>query len=371
MKTYPVESQIDEWDIEIAHELGSYELFDVGGSYINCKRVWYFHFGTIPSSKSIDYIKSREALNWLEMKFADEIIHKHYREDYCNRKRKMQYRNVILILKSGILVDLEGDSIAVLFEQKMEVQAQNLVGELKRFKEKRKRKTTDISLVFPDTGGLSLVDCKIKKPKLEVNKHYNDDLTVLHQTILKRVRKKDSNGLVLFHGIPGTGKSTYIRYLIHCQNKKVIFLPPKLAANLDSPELTKMLIKNANSIIVIEDAEDLLVSRDTNHNSGISMLLNLTDGLLGESLGIQVICTFNTHVSNIDKALLRKGRLIALYEFKALAAEKANALLEEMGIENHLPAKAMSLAELYHLKEEQFRFNSARQNKIGFMAPVA
>lgn len=67
--------------------------------------------------------------------------------------------------------------------------------------------------------------------------------------------------------------------------------------------------------IVIEDAEDLLVSRDTNHNSGISMLLNLTDGLLGQSLGIQVICTFNTHVSNIDRALLRKGRLIALYEF--------------------------------------------------------
>jgi hypothetical protein len=54
--------------------------------------------------------------------------------------------------------------------------------------------------------------------------------------------------------------------------------------------------------------------------------------LLGESLGIQIIATFNTHISNIDKALLRKGRLIGLYEFKPLSMDKSKVLLEENGI---------------------------------------
>ena len=64
-------------------------------------------------------------------------------------------------------------------------------------------------------------------------------------------------------------------------------------------------------------------------NSNLAMILNITDGILGESLGIQIIATFNTDVQNIDPALKRKGRLKSAYEFKALSPEKANVLLGE------------------------------------------
>jgi ATP-dependent 26S proteasome regulatory subunit len=84
---------------------------------------------------------------------------------------------------------------------------------------------------------------------------------------------------------------------------------------------------NRNSVLVIEDAEELISSREEVRNSNLSMLLNLTDGLLGESVGIQIIVTFNTDVNNIDKALLRKGRLSIIYEFKLLALDRRNALL--------------------------------------------
>jgi hypothetical protein len=107
-------------------------------------------------------------------------------------------------------------------------------------------------------------------------------------------------------------------------------MPPGLAGNLDTPNIVSLLMENANTVFVIEDAEELILSREKSKNSSISMLLNLTDGLLGESLGIQIIATFNTHVSNIGKALLRKGRLIALYEFNVLAAEKSMALLKKL-----------------------------------------
>ena len=53
-----------------------------------------------------------------------------------------------------------------------------------------------------------------------------------------------------------------------------------------------------------EDAEDILKSREQGNLGGISFLLNLTHGILGEGLGIQVICTFNCHLSKVDQAAL-------------------------------------------------------------------
>ena len=87
--------------------------------------------------------------------------------------------------------------------------------------------------------------------------------------------------------------------------------------------MIKTLVQMEDSILVVEDAEELISIRDGNRSSNISWLLNLTDGLLGEALKIKVICTFNTPLKNIDEALLRKGRLIARYEFKELNIEKS------------------------------------------------
>jgi len=55
-------------------------------------------------------------------------------------------------------------------------------------------------------------------------------------------------------------------------------------------------------------------------------LLNISDGLLYDCLNIQIICSFNIDIIKVDSALLRKGRLIAKYEFKELEVAKAQAL---------------------------------------------
>jgi len=206
----------------------------------------------------------------------------------------------------------------------------------------------------------------LKKPKLNIKTHYNDSLQVVHKSLLKNLRSWDKGGLILLHGKPGTGKSTYIRYLISIITKQVIFLSPKLAGSLDSPGLIQLLLENRNAVFVIEDAEQLLVSRDTAANSSISILLNLTDGLLSEGLGIQVIATFNTHISNIDKALLRKGRLLAMYDFQDLEIEKAKLLIHKLTGDNKVITKPMALSEIYHIKQSSFEFKKER-TPIGFL----
>ena len=150
-----------------------------------------------------------------------------------------------------------------------------------------------------------------------------------------------------------------------CQDEEVIFLSPKMAANLDNMAFTEFLLDNPNIILVIEDAEELIVSRNNHGNSHLSFLLNLTDGLIADSLGIQIIATFNTDVKNIDKALLRKGRLTAIYEFKELTAKKANELSKHLGLEYFDALQPMSLADIFNYKEANFSIGTEKV-KIGF-----
>ncbi len=169
---------------------------------------------------------------------------------------------------------------------------------------------------------------------------------------------------MLLHGKPGTGKASYMRYLLASLKKKVIFLPPNLAAAITSPELIAILIENPNSIFVIEDAENIVMDREREGHSPVSALLNIADGLLADCLNIQLICSFNTDISRVDKALMRKGRLIAKYEFKELATEKAHALSNKLGFKNEIYAP-MNLTAIYNQEEKDY-VETKQANTIGF-----
>lgn len=145
-------------------------------------------------------------------------------------------------------------------------------------------------------------------------------------------------------------------------------MPPGLAGNLDAPSMSRLLLANINSVFVIEDAEDLLLSRDKVQNNAISTLLNLTDGLLGETLGIQVIATFNTALQHIDKALLRKGRLTALYEFKPLSICRSQALVNELGHTGYTVTQPMTLADIFNLDKDAYQLKAGERPQIGFLA---
>jgi hypothetical protein len=92
--------------------------------------------------------------------------------------------------------------------------------------------------------------------------------------------------------------------------------------------------------------------------------LNISDGLLADCLNVQIICSFNTDISKIDSALMRKGRLIAQYEFKELAVQKAQQLSNKLGF-NTLIKEPMTLTAIYNQHETTFE-QKGKQASIGF-----
>jgi hypothetical protein len=69
-----------------------------------------------------------------------------------------------------------------------------------------------------------------------------------------------------------------------------------MAGNITNPGLISILIENPNSIFVIEDAEKIVIDRETDGNSPVAAILNISDGLLADCLNIQIIYSFNTNI---------------------------------------------------------------------------
>ncbi len=195
---------------------------------------------------------------------------------------------------------------------------------------------------------------EIKRTKLNLDIYYEDDFKEVDEVISRRLNKKQDKGIVLLHGLPGTGKTTYLRYLIGKIKKRVLFISPGAAANIMDPDFIELLISNPDCVLVIEDAENILTDRKISENASVSNLLNISDGLLADFLNVQIICTFNNSLTLIDSALLRKGRLIAKYEFGKLGINKSQKLSAHFGFDT-LINQPMTIAEIanQHEKDQQ------------------
>jgi len=199
--------------------------------------------------------------------------------------------------------------------------------------------------------------CKFNDWKSDIKGNYNDDVPYEK---MNEIIRSDGAGLMMFYGIPGTGKTSIVKSLINDnRDTHFIFVDTSVCESISDGLFLEFLQDNKNSVIVFEDCEKLLSNRDEMQNESLGTILNLTDGIIAESMKIKFICTFNCNIEKVDPALLRKGRLSLKYEFKELSLEKTKAIYPEA-------EKPMTLADAHnaYIKND---FSEKKSNKIGFI----
>lgn len=334
--------------------------------YLNEFSLFIAHFNTIPNFINEINIDCVKANKWFKEAYKSEITDCHYCKRHFGKNKTAELDDIFYILYDDLIVDFDTNNSYVRFLfRKTEIEKVDaIIRAIKKYRVRKEKSKPMISLLVNTNTGIETRYLQISKPKLNIDDNYNDDFKEVHQTILKRLSKNNDKGLVLLHGKPGTGKTSYIRYLISSLKKNVIFLPPNMAMAITNPDLISILIENQNSIFVIEDAENIVVDRENDGHSPVSALLNISDGLLSDCLNIQIICSFNTDISKVDGALMRKGRLIAKYEFNELEVEKAQSLSNKLGFNSKFNAP-MALTAIYNQEEITFE-QVKKHNTIGF-----
>jgi hypothetical protein len=212
-----------------------------------------------------------------------------------------------------------------------------------------------VFIITPSQGGLTLNYHKIDTSSYRediIENNYNDDFKPAYDKLMEFL-STDGPGLVLFSGAPGTGKTSIINHLASKAedvDKRFVLLPSAFINILIDPQFTEFAIDEMkNSVLCIEDAEDILRSRVSTHNTAVTNILNMTDGLLGKIANLKIICTLN-HEEDIDRALLRRGRLKLKYEFKPLTAEKATKLAKKLGKDVEFKEEVL-LSDIYNYGE--------------------
>lgn len=349
----------------------NYMIYDTTyGHEIPAEQFFVIKFDKLPSKygdSKIFYantiIKELESIGFVE---ECKVHNKSRREDTYTQSLFVCEEKQLMVKVNCNVDNIKNDLIQVefLYDIKNSNEELKKIIEIIKVHEKKKRKA-NIKLIKSDMGHLDTEDYDLLIPPIELELNYGKNFLKVHNVILKKLNENNGKGIILLHGDPGTGKTSYIKYLTSLiKEKDILFIPPSMAEMLSEPSIIPFLMEHKNSILIIEDAERVIGDRENNGSSaGVSNILNLTDGILGDCLSIQIVATFNMRREKIDQALLRKGRLIAEYKFEKLSLEETEKLLKSLN-KDHYVSEGMCLADIYNIDVEVFKTN--KTTKIGF-----
>jgi Domain of unknown function (DUF5925)/ATPase family associated with various cellular activities (AAA) len=165
----------------------------------------------------------------------------------------------------------------------------------------------------------------------------------------------DRGRLILWRGQPGTGKSHALRALVRswapwCSAHFI--LDPEELFGRGGAYMLDVLTWDGDAedrwrLVILEDAGELIAAdARTLAGQGLSRLLNVADGLLGQGTRTLILITTNEPLKRLHPATRRAGRCLADIEFAPLSIAEANAWLRAHGHEQAVD-RPTTLAELY------------------------
>lgn len=210
--------------------------------------------------------------------------------------------------------------------------------------------------------------------------------------------------LALWHGPPGTGKTFALRalawewrrwadlhyvtdpetffgseaaymleVLFHDERAPEPVAPDSEDTEADAPKPDDRAEHGRWKLLVLEDTGELMAA-DARQRSGqgLSRLLNVVDGLIGQGLRVLALVTTNEPIRNLHEAVARPGRCAVNLEFAGLPTDDAAAWLVEHGDFKEDDARAAvgsgttTVADLFAIREERETTQDREREPAGF-----
>ena len=220
----------------------------------------------------------------------------------------------------------------------------------------------------------------------EVERNYSTATKSNLGSLIEEFKPWRHNGqLLLWHGEPGSGKTWAIRALAWawrswCRFEYVID-PDQLLERGDY--LVEVLLRRTHHessedsmefrdpsqpekwrLLILEDSGELMsIDAKKTLGQGLSRLLNISDGILGQGTKTMILITTNEELGKLNRAITRPGRCFSEIGFERLSAEEANRWLRDGGSASRVDG-ARTLSELYAIANGVSHDQPSR--KIGF-----
>jgi hypothetical protein len=177
-----------------------------------------------------------------------------------------------------------------------------------------------------------------------------------------RFLASEESVLVLL-GETGTAKTSFIRSMIWHANLTTMFTYEEMLLETDGL-FVDLICNERTNLLVIEDADVFITSREHTGNKIMSKFLNVSDGLASGTGRKKIIFTANiTEPNRIDSALLRAGRCFDCMSFRRLTYPEACAAAKVAEIPIPSSERDYTLAELFAYEK---RNRHATVRSVGF-----